>query len=128
MKKILLFLGVFGIIFGLPVTALAESAFSGSKEAVCAGVALDSSTGCSSLEESTTDPSTTVRTALNILTAVVGIIAVVMMIIAGVKYITSQGDSNQVNSAKNTIIYSVVGLVVVVLTQVVVRFVIARFD
>ena len=69
----------------------------------------------------------TISLALNIFSAIVGIIAVVMIIVGGVKYITSQGESANITSAKNTILYALVGLVVVALAQVIVRFVLQRF-
>lgn len=69
----------------------------------------------------------TVRLGLNIFSAIVGIIAVVMIIVGGVKYITSQGESSNVTAAKNTILYAVVGLVIVALAQIIVRFVLERF-
>ncbi len=55
---------------------------------------------------------------------IVGVASVIMIMVGGFKYVTSSGDSNSVNSAKNTILYALVGLVVVVLAQVIVRFVI----
>ncbi len=69
----------------------------------------------------------TITLALNVFSAIVGIIAVVMIIVGGVKYITSQGESANITSAKNTILYALVGLVVVALAQVIVRFVLTRF-
>lgn len=78
-------------------------------------------------EDATTEVNNAVRLGLNLFSAVVGIIAVVMIIIGGVKYITSGGDSGNVTSAKNTILYAVIGLVVVALAQIIVRFVLARF-
>jgi hypothetical protein len=64
---------------------------------------------------------------MNLFSAIVGIIAIVMIIIGGLKFITSGGDSAQMNSARNTLIFAAVGLVIVVLAQVVVRFVLQRF-
>ena len=69
----------------------------------------------------------TVTLALNLFSAIVGIIAVVMIIVGGVKYITSQGESSNITAAKNTILYAVIGLVVVALAQIIVRFVLERF-
>jgi hypothetical protein len=63
---------------------------------------------------------------VNILSVIVGIVAVIMIIIGGFKYITSGGDSNRVASAKNTIIYAIVGLIIVALAQVIVRFVLSN--
>lgn len=67
-----------------------------------------------------------VEQIINILSLVVGVVAVVMIIIGGFKYVTSGGDSGNVTGAKNTILYAVVGLVVVALAQVIVRFVVDR--
>ena len=60
---------------------------------------------------------------VNIISAVVGVIAVIMIVFGGFKYITSGGDSNNVSGAKNTIIYAIIGLVVVALAQLIVHFV-----
>ena len=49
-----------------------------------------------------------------------------MIMVGGFKYITSGGDSGNITGAKNTILYAVVGLVVVALAQIIVRFVLAR--
>lgn len=63
---------------------------------------------------------------IDILSLVVGVVAVVMIIIGGLRYVTSGGDSGNVTGAKNTILYAVVGLIVVALSQVIVRFVVDR--
>lgn len=65
---------------------------------------------------------------VNIFSAIVGVIAVIMIIYGGVKYITSGGDSGNVGSAKNTIIYAVIGLVVVALAQFIVQFVLNKVN
>lgn len=94
-----------------------------SKKAICDGVALTGEK-C----DSTSGPSVenTIKLVVNILSMVVGVIAVIMIIIGGLKYITSSGDSGNVSSAKNTILYAIVGLVVVALAQVIVRFVLNK--
>ena len=46
-----------------------------------------------------------------------------MIIFGGFRYITSGGNDNNVSSAKNTILYAVIGLVIVALSQFIVRFV-----
>lgn len=63
---------------------------------------------------------------VNIISVIVGIIAVVMIIIGGAKFITSGGDSGKVSSAKSTVIYALVGLVIVALAQFIVRFVLSK--
>jgi len=57
---------------------------------------------------------------------VVGIVSVIMIIYGGFKYISSGGDSGNVQSAKNTIIYAVIGLVVVAMAQFIVQFVLNK--
>jgi len=60
---------------------------------------------------------------INILSVIVGIVAVVMIIIAGLRYVTSGGKQESVTSAKNTILYAIIGLVIVALAQIIVHFV-----
>ena len=67
-----------------------------------------------------------ITNGINIFSAIVGVVAVVMMIFGGFKYITAGGDSGKINSAQQTIIYAVVGLVVVALAQIIVRFVLSE--
>lgn len=66
------------------------------------------------------------KLAINIFSVVVGFISVIMIIVGGLKYITSGGDSGNITGAKNTILYAIIGLVVVALAQIVVRFVLSR--
>lgn len=97
-------------------------------ENLCSGTDLTLSGGGSCQDSNAESKvNSTITLALNIFSSIVGIIAVVMIIVGGVKYITSQGESANVTSAKNTILYALVGLVVVALAQVIVRFVLNRF-
>jgi cytochrome bd-type quinol oxidase subunit 2 len=66
------------------------------------------------------------KEAVNIFSLVVGIVAVVMIIVGGFKYITSGGESSKVSGAQSTILYAIVGLVVVVLAQLIVHFVLNK--
>jgi hypothetical protein len=65
-----------------------------------------------------------VKKGLNILTWMAGILAVIMIIYAGFLFVQSAGDTNKVTTAKNIILYSVVGLIVVVVANAIVSFVI----
>lgn len=67
-----------------------------------------------------------IKTVINIISVLVGIVSVIMIIWGGFKYVTSGGDSGNVTSAKNTIIYAVIGLVVVALAQFIVQFVLTK--
>jgi hypothetical protein len=60
---------------------------------------------------------------VNIFSLIVGVAAVIMIIVGGFRYITSGGDSTKVGGAKNTLIYAIVGLIIVALAQAIVHFV-----
>lgn len=64
--------------------------------------------------------------ATQIVATLVGVAAVIMIIIGGFKYITSTGDPNSVNSAKNTILYAVIGLVIALSAQAIAIFVLRK--
>lgn len=64
--------------------------------------------------------------ALNVLSVVVGAIAVVMVIVGGFRYTTSGGKEEGVKGAKNSILYALIGLIIVALAQVIVRFVLNK--
>jgi len=70
----------------------------------------------------------TFRTITNVLLFLIGAISVIMLIIGGLRYVVSGGDSTQVTNAKNTILYAVVGIVVAILAYAVVSFVITSFS
>ena len=70
-----------------------------------------------------TDLPVLIKNIINILLYVVGVAAVVMMIIGGIRYIVSGGDQQAVTNAKNTILYSIVGLVIAMLAFVAVNYV-----
>lgn len=65
-------------------------------------------------------------TAITILDIIIGIAAVVMIIVGGIRFVLSGGDSNHTNSARNTVIYAIIGLVMAVLAQTIVVFVLNR--
>lgn len=64
------------------------------------------------------------ETVSKVLLFVIGAVSVIMLIIGGIRYTISQGDSAQVTSAKNTILYSIIGLVVAILAYAAVDFVV----
>lgn len=122
MKRIKLLIISFAALLSLssamvPATVLADTP----KSVVCQS--LDSGADCNKTSNNSLDLNKVIKLVLNILSVVVGIAAVIMMVIGGMRYITSGGDSNNVSSAKNTIIYALVGLVIVAVAQLIVKFV-----
>jgi hypothetical protein len=68
-----------------------------------------------------------IQTVINILLYILGMVAVVMIVIGGIRYTTSNGDSSAIKSAKDTILYSVIGLIVAILSYTIVNFVVSWF-
>lgn len=112
-------------IFSLVAIIGASPVLAAPKDDVCKGVEL---TG-GSCDEPADGPSvqSAITDVINLFSIVVGVTAVIMIIIGGFRYITSGGDSGNVSGAKNTILYALIGLVIVALAQTIVRFVIRRF-
>ncbi len=63
---------------------------------------------------------------IDMLLIIIGIISVIMIIIGGIRYVTSAGDAGQTKSARDTVIYAVVGLVIAIMSYAIVNFVLAR--
>ena len=63
---------------------------------------------------------------INTLLVILGSVAVIMIIIGGIRYAVSNGDQAQITAAKNTILYSIVGIVVAIMAGAIVNFVISR--
>lgn len=64
---------------------------------------------------------------LNTAYFIAGIIAVIVIIISGLFYVTSNGDSNKTKRGKDGILYAIVGLAVVLVAFIITNFVIGRF-
>ncbi len=71
-------------------------------------------------------PNGVITKATSVIATIVGVAAVIMIIIGGFKYITSSGDSSNVESAKNTILYAIIGLVIALVAQSIVIFVLRK--
>lgn len=69
------------------------------------------------------DSRTIIKNIVNILLYIVGAAAVVVIILSGIKYVISSGDSGKVADAKRTLIYAVVGLLIAIIAQTIVNWV-----
>ncbi len=63
----------------------------------------------------------------NTLLLAIGVIAVIMIIIGGIRYALSGGDEKNTKAAKDTILYAVIGLVIALLSFAIANFVLGRF-
>lgn len=122
MKKIRLFLATFALVVGVGASVLMpQSVGAVNVFDQCSGNA-DSSV-CKSQGD---NAQSMIKNVINLLLYVLGVIAVIMIIVGGIRYTTSNGDSSAIKSAKDTILYSVVGLVVAILSFAIVNFVVTR--
>lgn len=67
----------------------------------------------------------TLNQIINVIIGVIGFIAVIVIILGGVQYTTSAGDSGKVKKAKDTIMYGIIGLVIALLAYSIVNFVLS---
>lgn len=72
-------------------------------------------------------PNAIFKTISNVLLFLIGAVSVIMLIVGGIRYTISQGDSTQVAAAKNTILYAIIGIVVALLAYALVNFVVQSF-
>ena len=120
MKKAILLIGILMI----PVLALGAGVISPESVLAQGGLneGLDAAGGGEGLATNA-NANDIVVTIINIMLWLIGILAVIMLIFGGIKYATSAGDSNKVTSAKNTIMYAVIGLVIAIFAYAIVNFV-----
>lgn len=126
MKKRILATLAAAIVLLTPVMVSGSSyaLFSNSKSQACQGVTLsETDKGCGT---GAAGLNTVIKNVINVLTIIIGTIAVIMIIVGGTKYITSGGDSSKSASARSTIISAIIGLAIVALSQVIVQFVISK--
>ena len=68
-----------------------------------------------------------ITTIINVMLFIAGALAVIMIIYGGIRYITAHGDEKQVKVAKDTIVYSVTGLIIAILAYALVTFIFNTF-
>lgn len=124
MKRIILTLIAFLSIASSSTLVLQPSlAFADAKGDICAGIAGNSGQGC---DTSTAPIDNTLQNVVNLLSAIAGVIAVIMLVVAGFKYTTAAGDSSKISSARTTITYAIVGIIIVGAAQLLVRLVLNK--
>lgn len=68
-----------------------------------------------------------ITTIINVMLFIAAALAVIMIIYGGIRYITAHGDEKQVKVAKDTIVYSVTGLIIAILAYALVTFIFNTF-
>ena len=100
MKKTLLIIGIYGILLAAiaPITILADTASS--------SVTIESPLKTQSIEE-------LINMIAGLLQALAIGVGAIMVIIAGIQYMTSAGSEEKAKKAKQTIIYALLGVAIV---------------
>ena len=128
-SSVMLFLVSASVSLALPAVSFAADPAVPAAPATCT-VALGDKTakslvleGSSQAGDSCSDTGVTNIASLvvNTLSIIAGLAAVIVVLLAGFKYITAAGDSGKITSAKNTLVYAIIGLVIAALAQVIVR-------
>lgn len=122
MKKIIIAFALLCSLAVAPATpAAAVDVFdncngAGAETAICKAAANDKLFGANGLW----------NRILNTFTFIIGAIAVLMIVIGGLRYVTSNGDPAQLTGAKNTILYAAIGLVLAGMANAIVNFVLTN--
>lgn len=112
---------LFGILF-TPVLTFGTVAAQASEKAACEGLGGRFSGGKCSVTNQP-DIETIIARVIQVMSAIAGVAAVIMIIISGFRFVTANGDSNTVAAARRTLMYALVGVIVVAVSQTIVWFI-----
>ena len=124
MKKIKRILMVAALVLGFGSTVLAAPTVGAVNVFDQCGSNADAAVCKAQNEDNATSMITIV---INILLFIIGIIAVIMIIVGGIRYTLSNGNASSVKEAKDTILYAVIGLIVASMAYAIVNFVVGAF-
>lgn len=112
-------------LVGLLLIAVpAHAELSGLKQGIDA--AQEAAKGAGLLNDDKTTAKSIILDVINVVLSIVGLLAVLFLIIAGVMYITSLGDEGKAEKAKKMILYIIIGILLVLFAAVIVNFVLSR--
>jgi hypothetical protein len=126
-KKIALSLQAMVLAFGFGAASLAVAAPAMAANNCTDELTITNGAQCAkadSAKDNLFAPNGVFSIVANTLIFLVGAVAVIYLIIGGLRYVVSSGDSKAVESAKNTILYAIIGIVVAVISFALVSFVI----
>lgn len=123
MASALMFLGL--VAFTAPAHAETGADQASAGNSVCEGIGNFNQKGAADCENDS-GVTSLIRTIITILSYIIGVASVIMILVGGLKYVTSAGDAAKVKSAKDSIVYALIGLVIVVMAQLLVRYVLTK--
>lgn len=127
MKRIRSLLLAIALMACFIVPALPAQAATDPFQAACTTGGSSASPACGNTgADPLTGSNGTLTKVTRLIAYIAGIVAIIVIIVAGIMYVTSGGDPSKASEAKNAIIYSLVGVVIVVVAQGIIIFVINR--
>jgi hypothetical protein len=123
MKKVLFIISLFAILL-VPVskTSAADEIIDTSRCPAGSSICDDINTTKGTDNSELFGPDGRVTGIVNFMTIIGGIIAVFIFIYSGVVFVTSSGDSKKISTAKNSILYAAIGIVLVLIAQFITSF------
>ena len=125
-KKLQVMMAALVFSMGVGSVALAPVSYA----APCTGAAgcikegLDATGGSASKKTSIAE---IVKLVINVMLFIIAALSVIMIIVGGIRYVVSAGNQQAVTSAKNTIMYSIVGLLISIFAYAIVQFIVDQF-
>ncbi len=131
MKKLKQLIITSMLAIGLFAPALAAGTVSAqipeeSINSACQGIGAGGTDPCNGTAASGVDR--IITTIVDILSWVVGILSVVMVLLAGLNFITANGDSSKIQKARSSLIYALIGVAITVSAQLLVNFVVGKVN
>jgi hypothetical protein len=119
-----------GLSFGMPKVFAVDVIGNVCKQQTATGsapqVCQDNQASASDSSNPLFGPDGVLTKAVQIILVILGIVAIFVLIVNGVRLMTSGGDPSSVNSARNGIIYAVVGVVIAISAQLIVTFLLSK--
>lgn len=106
----------------VPALAGGDTASASAKGEICAGI--NNGRDCNQAGDN--NFSAFLKRITNFLLFIVGAVAVIMLMVGGLRYVLSGGDASQTKGAKDTILYAIVGIVVAAAAYAIVNFVVVN--
>lgn len=128
MKKIL-YATVLLLLFALPVVSFGATVSAADPVAACADQQLAQTSVCKEVANSAESKNVFVRAItfiIELLSYIVGIAAVIGVIVSGLRLVIANGDSSGVANARQGLVYSLIGIVIVIFAQAIVAFVLNK--
>lgn len=121
------------LLFAVPAEVLAYSPTAGACGAAqSSGTGATASATCNDPNVASNNPITgpngIILKVANFIALLAGLSAVIVIIVAGFRYVTSGGDPGKAKNARDAILYAIIGLVVILLGDTILNFVLSKLS